>query len=400
MNGEKIINNAIEKGEGILRLAPNWVPRKYSRPGRRLKLNPNDYFGYGIKRGAITERWLSSATKALNGKNNSKNEGLSYISTYENKKTTLLEAIEHLKKDLIGENLWKKYGRWSMFAKLFDNMGPLQLHIHQQEKETKKVGMFPKPEMYFFPSQVNPHFGNVPYTFLGIRKNVSKEDFKNALKEYGKGNNNILEFSQGYKLSLDTGFNVPAGILHAPGSLCTYEPQFASDVSLTVESVLYGDHPLSENMLWSCMPKEEIGNYDYIIEAIDWKSNSDPDIFVNTFMKPIEIKNDMPEVYKEQWICYKSDIACAKKLTVYPSQTATIKDPSPYGLISIQGYGKLGKMNIETPSIINFGENTNDEYFVSEYAAKRGVKITNISNVENLVILKHFAEHNEKPKSY
>lgn len=108
MNGEKIINNAIEKGEGILRLAPNWVPRKYSRPGRRLKLNPNDYFSYGIKRGAITERWLSSATKALNGKNNSKNEGLSYISTDENKKTTLLEAIEHLKKDLIGENLWKK----------------------------------------------------------------------------------------------------------------------------------------------------------------------------------------------------------------------------------------------------------------------------------------------------
>jgi hypothetical protein len=47
---------------------------------------------------------------------------------------------------------------------------------------------------------------------------------------FAKGDNGITNLSRAYKLALDTGFDVPPGILHAPGSLCTYEPQFASDV--------------------------------------------------------------------------------------------------------------------------------------------------------------------------
>ena len=34
------IKAAIERGEGILRLAPCWVPRSFLMPGRRLKLHP------------------------------------------------------------------------------------------------------------------------------------------------------------------------------------------------------------------------------------------------------------------------------------------------------------------------------------------------------------------------
>ena len=44
---------AIEGGKGILRLAPNWVPRSFLMPGQRLKLATEDLYAYGADRGGI-----------------------------------------------------------------------------------------------------------------------------------------------------------------------------------------------------------------------------------------------------------------------------------------------------------------------------------------------------------
>ena len=55
----------------------------------------------------------------------------------------------------------------------------------------------------------------------------------------------------------------------------------------------------------------------------------------------------------------------------------TIKDSAAYGLIMMQGHGKMGVWDIETPTLIRFGQLTYDEFFVTEQAAKEGVKITN-----------------------
>jgi len=51
------VRRALEEGEGILRLAPCWVPRSFLMPGRRLKLHPDDYYALGAHRGGIDERW-------------------------------------------------------------------------------------------------------------------------------------------------------------------------------------------------------------------------------------------------------------------------------------------------------------------------------------------------------
>ena len=79
-----------------------------------------------------------------------------------------------------------------------------------------------------------------------------------------------------YKLTLDTGWDVPPGDLHAPGSLCTYEPQFASDVYAMYQSVLYGGQCVPEDLLWKDCPEEEKGNFDYLMDVIDWDANTDP----------------------------------------------------------------------------------------------------------------------------
>src|SRR5438445_13802040 len=70
--------SAIEAGEGLLRLAPNWVPRSFLMPGRRLKLHPNDYYALGTHRGGIDERWFASTTAAAN-EGAPPDEGLSYV---------------------------------------------------------------------------------------------------------------------------------------------------------------------------------------------------------------------------------------------------------------------------------------------------------------------------------
>ena len=51
--GSGVIHKAIEAGEGILRLAPTWVPRSFLMPGRRIKLAPQDIYALGAHRGGM-----------------------------------------------------------------------------------------------------------------------------------------------------------------------------------------------------------------------------------------------------------------------------------------------------------------------------------------------------------
>ena len=382
------------EGDGILRLKPTWVPRSFCRPGKRIKLHPDDYYALGLERGGIDERWLSSTTWAENGPSTPEDEGLSYIVSANGKEQILLrDAVTELKGDLIGKDLFDKYGKWPMFSKFFDNAGPLPHHVHHRQQHAQRVGSDGKPEMYFFPAEMNNHGGEFPFTFFGIIPGTPKEEVKSCLENFEKGDNGLLNLSQAYKIELDTGWDVPPGVLHAPASLCTYEPQFASDVYAMYQSVLYGGHCVTKDLLWKNCPTEELGNVDYLMEVLDWDKNVDPDFKKNRFMAPKISSVD--DKHKEEWICYKCKEVSAKRLTVYPGQTVVIKDPCAYGVILIAGRGKFGKWTAETPTLIKYGELTSDEFFVSENRAKKGVTITNESSTENLVILKHFAENSD-----
>lgn len=229
---KRLAEQALEQGGGILRLAPTWVPRAFCRPGKRIKLHPDDYFVLG-QRGGIDERWFSSTTWAENGPGTPQDEGLSYVVVDEEgkEKVLLRDVVDLLGAEVIGETLWNKYHRWAMFSKFFDNAGPLPHHIHHRDQHAARVGASGKPEMYFFPSQLNNHGGEFPFTFFGFNPETTKEEVLESLKRFPKGDNSILSLAMAYKLDLDTGWDVPPGVMHAPGSLCTYEPQFAFTVS-------------------------------------------------------------------------------------------------------------------------------------------------------------------------
>ncbi len=394
-----LAKKVLEQGEGILRLTPTWVPRSFCVPGRRIKLHPDDYYVLGGVRGGIDERWLSSTTPAQNGPLTGKNEGLSHIvfqDGAEEKLFLLKDAIDELKGDIIGERIWDEHKSWPMYSKFFDNMGPLPHHIHHNDEYAAMTGQKGKPEAYYFPPQLNNHGGDFPYTFFGIAPGTTKAQIKECLVNFNKGDNKITNYSQAFKLEPGTGWDVPPGMLHAPGSLCTYEPQKASDIFAMYQS-LVNEAIIPEELLWNGTPKDRIGDYDLLVEVIDWELNTNPNILDNHFMLPKPVfEQDWMESqgFVEKWICYRSHDYSAKELTILPGQTVTITDNAAYGMIMMQGHGKMGVWDLETPALIRYGQLTHDEYFVSESAAKAGVKISNPSKTDPIVVLKHFGPNN------
>ena len=168
MSENSIINKAFEQGKGIVRLAPNWVPRSFCIPGRRIKLHPDDYYALGGERGGIDERWFSSTTPADNGPLTSPNEGLSFIVFEDNGKTEqvlLRDTVEELKGELIGERIWNEHQKWPMYSKFFDNKAALPFHIHHRDEHAALTGQLGKPEAYYFPPQANNYGADFPYTF-------------------------------------------------------------------------------------------------------------------------------------------------------------------------------------------------------------------------------------------
>ena len=398
-NVRQLAQRAFEQGRGILRLAPNWVPRSFCVPGCRIKLHPDDYYVLGGARGGIDERWFASTTPADNGPLTSKDEGLSAIVVGGDaaaERVLLRDAVTELGAAIVGDRLWRDHGGWPMFSKFFDNLAALPLHIHHRDAHARRIGQAGKPEAYYFPPQVNNHGGSFPYTFFGLAPGTTKDQVRQALVNFARGDNRITALSAAYRLAVGTGWDVPPGILHAPGSLCTYEPQRASDVFAMYESVT-GNQVVPEELLWKNTPPEHMGDFDYLMEVIDWDANIDTAFKQNHFMLPKPVRDEaemLQDGYRDTWVCYKSADFSAKELTILPGRCVTIRDAAAYGLILTEGYGSLGGHPIESPTLIRYGAVTNDEFFVSEAAASEGVVIRNASASQPLVMLKHFGPCN------
>src|ERR687886_313912 len=191
------VRQALEAGQGILRLAPTWVPRSFLMPGRRIKLAPQDVYAYGAHRGGIDERWFASTTPAAN-ENRVPDEGLSYVVHKGQRAFTLADAVGLEGQRLIGKALWDKYQRWPVYSKFFDNLGPIPHHMHQNNQQAALVGQQGKPESYYFPPQLNALGNNFPYTFFGLEPGTTKEDIRRCLERWNQGDNGILNFSKAY----------------------------------------------------------------------------------------------------------------------------------------------------------------------------------------------------------
>src|ERR671919_699727 len=108
MSNTQLIKDALTAGDGLVRLAPCWVPRSFLMPGGRLKLDPRDLYALGAHRGGIDERWFSSTTNADNGPGTPADEGLSYVRLESGQRFQLKEAVEAAGDALIGADVMSK----------------------------------------------------------------------------------------------------------------------------------------------------------------------------------------------------------------------------------------------------------------------------------------------------
>ena len=416
------IRTTFNENHGILRLIPTFVPRRFSKPGHRLKLHPDDYFALGIKRGAIKERWFSSVINCMNGEDTAPDEGLSYVDTNmsssagqtagtgntghssysdfagsltsEPEPITFRDFVAELGSDLIGKELMDKYGTWPMYSKFFDYEDPLFHHVHLDFEAAARVGRLGKPEAYYYPPQLNNYPGSFPHTYFGFDPDVTIEMVKERLLDYEKRDIRITELSRAYRIELGTGWYTPPGVIHAPGSYLTYEPQWNSDVNSVYENVTSGEVYPYEFLVENC-PEDKKYDIDYVISLLDWEKNVDPHYKKTYFRPPIVCSQDDSHI--EKWIAYGNDYIGAKELTIFPGRSIIIKDSGAYGCILTQGHGKIGVYDCETAGMLRFGQESADEFFVSAEAATGGMAIENHS-VEPLVMLKHFGpNHPEMP---
>jgi hypothetical protein len=393
------IHQTFEKGKGIFRMTPAWVARKFNQPGQRLRLHPNDYFALGMQRGAIKERWFSSVVAASMDPNVPWDEGMSYIAVNDNPSEKILfkEAIAELGTDLIGTELMEKYGTWPMYSKFFDYKMALFHHLHLDDSAAKHVGRLGKPEAYYFPIQLNSYSGEFPVTYFGFDPGVTKTMVRERLLDFENRDTRLTELSRAYRLTPGTGWYIPAGVVHAPGSLLTYEPQWNSDVASIFENVTAGEVN-ARQLLVADVPDDRRQDVEYLMSLMDWDKNIDPLFREHYFRPPIEIPQTDPG-YSEKWITYSTPYFSAKELSVAPGATVTVKDGAAYGCIFIQGHGVFGSYEAEAAIQLRFGQLSADEYFVSEGTARQGVTIVNRSHFEPLVLLKHFGpNHPDSPK--
>ena len=395
------IKQTFEQGGGIFCLMPVFVPRRFSRAGFRLRLHPDDYYALGTKRGSIKERWFSSVIPAMNGPLAPADEGMSYVLPFDGNtagKFTLREAVDVLGRDLVGDELMTRYGGWPMYSKFFDYEVPLFHHLHLGFDAAAAVRRLGKPEAYYFPPEMNNYAGTFPATYFGFDPDVSKEEVMERLMMYEKGDNRITELSRAYRIQLGNGWYTPPGVIHAPGSYLTYEPQWNSDVNSVYENIASGEVYDYDFLVENC-PEDKKRNLEYVMSLLDWEKNVDPHYRKHYFRPPVACPNSDGR-YAEKWVAYANDYIAAKELTVQPGQKVVVSDGAAYGCIIIQGHGRFGAYDAEASVMLRFGQPSNDEFFVSEAAAKQGVVIENRSRFQPMVILKHFGpNHPDMPRT-
>jgi hypothetical protein len=397
VSSAKAFDRALNAGSGVVRFAPAWVPRAFCTPGKRIRLHPDDYFALGQNRGGIDERWLASTVRADNGPLSGSHEGVSLVVDPDGGLLPFDEFVDHHKADVIGARLWDGFGGWTMYSKFYDNLMPLPFHVHHTDDKAALVNKVGKPEAYYYSPHMNDNLGLQPISFFGFQPGTSRAQVKERLMRFADGGDNrITDLSLGYRTQLGTGWDIPAGVLHAPASICTYEPQSASDVFAMCES-WSNNREVPEELLWKDVPQDHRGDYEFLLDLLDWDKNVDADFVSNRFMRPYATATseaDGGTAYVDKWIVFRSNSFSAKELTVRPGQTVTIKDQDAYGALLVQGGGAFGGHDAQAATLIHFGQLSQDEFFVSESAAREGVTIANRSATDDMVILRHFGPGN------
>jgi hypothetical protein len=279
------IIKTIKAQKGVLYAKPTIVYRENYNGRDILSRNSRFEPGYTDERGYVpVERWIMSVTEAENPKRGD-GEGLSVIRLLGGGEIKLKEALRHAGREIMGGFA----GFWPL-TKVLDIGGepkktsfgslevpPIPPHVHSGEIKDGKPAGGGKTEAYFFPPvDMPPYNKNLSGTItrLGIRKNVTKEGFMEALKRFGK-DDSMYELLQEYPMGPYSGWTIPAGIVHAPGPWPTFEIQLPQD-DFNLAAWRLGER--SDERMYDELVLRGIKDEKAFVELlVDWEASTAPD---------------------------------------------------------------------------------------------------------------------------
>jgi len=162
--------------------------------------------------------------------------------------------------------------------------------------------------------------------------------------------------------------------------------------------------PVPRSLLTQDVPEDKHFDMDFLADLVDYAANTDAEFKKHHYIEPIPVADTASEGYVDKWIVYGTIAGqqkfSARELTVMPGARCTIHDAGASGVIVTQGHGRIGKIEVDCPSIIRFGQLTQDEVFISHEAAIAGVTFENHSQTDPLVTLRYFGPdvHKNMPK--
>jgi hypothetical protein len=377
----EIVEKALSKGNGVLRLKPAWVARDFLPPGRRLGLKEEEY-AVG-ERGFICERWLASVTRADN-RIGPPDEGLSYLTLDTGEKVTLKEAVDVAGAAVMGREYARSHKGLGRLAKIYDFAARIPYHIHQMKQDAALLGRNSKEEAYYFPEglDMGPH----PETFFGVHPWIVELNKQDVLLPYlvEWKDDLILRHSRAYLLVPGEGFHLPAGVLHAPGTAVTIELQEDSDVFAMLQALVAGKI-ISKDLLFKDVHPDNRARWGEraVLDQIDWQISGDPYFYEHRHTSPVLIKETQQEGGEEYWIYYNTTKFSGKKLVVKPGKTFTSLDKGVYNVLVWRGEGRYDGQPVKA------GDFEQEELLVSHARATVPIKVENTGR-EDLVVIKFF----------
>jgi len=375
----QIVEQSLEKNNGVIKLKPAWVARTFLSGGKRMGLKENEYY-LGPERGWITERWLASTTQT-DPNTFPEDEGLSYLDIESKENINMKEAIEVAGDLIMGKEYAKTHSGLGRLAKIYDYDDRVPYHIHQMEKHAKLVDRNPKEEAYYFPEGVD--LGPHPETFFGVHPYIVDQKKYDILLPYliDWNSDKILQHSRAYLNVAGEGFHLPSGILHAPGTAVTLELQEDSDVLAMFQALVAGKI-IPKSLLYKDVRKED-QNEKNMLTQVDWEASGDPYIYENHHTSPQLINETKQEGGEEYWVYYNTDKFSGKKLVVKPGKSFSSIDNGVYNIIVWKGKGTYDGHEIEAG---NFGI---DELLITHDKAIKPLTVKNTGS-EELIIIKFF----------
>jgi len=305
-----ILQNTLRIQNNILFFKPCIVYRE-SYSGRNIIANNSDPEKDVDDRNYFpVERWIASKTLAENEKPKL-NEGLSFIVLKDHRKDNndLLFSFKDLilvaEKELLGDYSQK----WPL-TKILDIGGkpvklitasikgeeevpPIPAHVHSGNIVFGHACGAGKKEAYFFPPLDLPPYRvnlNKVITRLGVRPDVTKEDFEIGLKQFGK-DDTMYSLLNVFPIKAYDGWTILPGIIHSPGPWLTFEIQFPQD-DFNLSSWKLGQQILEQDKLekarQSFLLKGVSSEREFINELVKWDLTTDPN-FKEKFYRPIKV---------------------------------------------------------------------------------------------------------------